>query len=151
MQLNKLTIAPSTDLLSISHGIIAHQVNLQGFMNAGLAKQVRAKYPKAYDCYYRAWQAQWFKLGMIQPVQVAETLWVVNMAAQDRYGRDRRYTDYDALRICLTKLNQWSIDRDLQAHLPYGLGCGLAGGDWSIVSQMIVECVPSAIVCRLEE
>ena len=37
------------DILSVANGIIVHQVNAQGVMGSGLAKQIREKYPMAFD------------------------------------------------------------------------------------------------------
>jgi len=39
------------DLLTIESGIIAHQVNCQGKMGAGLALKIRKKYPQVYEYY----------------------------------------------------------------------------------------------------
>lgn len=39
------------DILQASEDIIGHQVNCQGVMGAGLAKQIRNKYPHVYDEY----------------------------------------------------------------------------------------------------
>lgn len=37
------------NLLDISHGIIAHGCNAQGVMGAGVAKQIKIKYPTAFE------------------------------------------------------------------------------------------------------
>ena len=37
----------------------------------------------------------------------------------------------------------------LRVGLPFGIGCGLAGGDWSVVSRAIEETVPQAVLYRL--
>ena len=64
--------------------------------------------------------------------------YVVNMFAQDSYGRDKRYTDYIALHNCLVKVEHFMHQHHLKTlALPYGLGCGLAGGDWKIVYEII--------------
>jgi hypothetical protein len=39
------------DLLDIEEGLICHQVNTCGVFNAGLAKQIRIKYPIVFGCY----------------------------------------------------------------------------------------------------
>jgi len=39
------------DLLDITKGLIAHQVNLKGVMGDGLAKQIKDKYPNVYSQY----------------------------------------------------------------------------------------------------
>lgn len=39
------------DILDVTEGIIVQQVNCFGVMGAGLAKQIRDKWPKVYDNY----------------------------------------------------------------------------------------------------
>lgn len=132
------------DLLSVQHGIIAHQVNCKGVMGAGLAKQIRSKYPQVFDSYSKHCSDEC--LGKIQLIQVTESLYVANLFSQLNYGRGSRHTDYEAMRSCFLKLNQF---KDIDIYLPYAIGCGLAGGDWQIVSNLIDECLPTAIVCKL--
>lgn len=64
---------------------------------------------------------------------------VVNAYTQYKYGRnhsdgDPMPLDYDALRLCLKKINH--IFKDKHIGLPQ-IGCGLAGGDWTVVKKMI--------------
>ncbi len=134
------------DITTITKGAICHQVNCRGVMGAGLALRIRTKFPAAYDAYRRHYRD--LHVGMIQPVRINEALYVVNIAGQDGYGRDRQYTDYDGLRTALRKLNGWARSRNLQIYLPKGMGCSLAGGDWSIVSAIITEETPTAILCK---
>lgn len=123
------------DILAVEEGIIAHQVNLQGVMGAGLAKQIRLKYPEVYQSYSYWCKSGKLTLGSNQYLKVSDGLWICNMAAQKSYGRDKRYTNYDALRLCLRELN--ATAGSLPVYLPYGIGCGLAGGDWGVVLPMI--------------
>ncbi|MFY7932387.1 MAG: macro domain-containing protein [Microcystis aeruginosa] len=130
-------------------GIIAHQVNLQGKMGAGLALQIRRRYPAVFDRYQQAYRQGQLQLGQIQLIPVNDALYVVNLPAQTDYGIDWRQTDYDALARCLTGLADVSRQLNLTPHLPHGLGCGLAGGDWRVVCGLILRHCPEAIVCRL--
>lgn len=136
------------DILDVTSGVICHQVNLKGKMGAGLALAIRQKWPIVFEKYKAMCDRGLFQLGSIQPVQVSETLWVCNLAGQEGYGRGQQQTDYDAVRTGLEKLNKWASDRSLQVYLPHGMGCGLAGGDWSVIEQIIKETVPSALICR---
>jgi len=45
--------------------------------------------------------------------------------------------DYDAFRMCLRKINH--IFKGKKIGLPKFIGCGLAGGDWTVVEQMIAD------------
>lgn len=138
------------NILDITEGIICHQVNCQGVFNAGLAKQIRKKYPKAYELYMRRHQkGGGWHLGDYQIVLVTNALSIVNLAGQDDYGNDGRcYTNYSYLESAIRKLRDY-IAGDEKIYLPYKIGCGLAGGDWNIVSQIINEVVPNAIIVKL--
>lgn len=64
-------------------------------------------------------------------------LGVLNCYTQYNYGRDgKRYVDYDALRLCMRKLNHEFAGSKIG--LPK-IGCGLAGGDWAVVRGIIEE------------
>lgn len=127
-------------LLDIDQGIICQQVNCQKVMGSGLALSIRKKWPIVYEEYKKIDG----KLGDIDLVKVSFDLYVANLYGQDRYGRDKRYTDYDAVRMCLKKLKEW----DKQIYIPCGMGCTLGGGNWSIVCKMIEEELPNAILCN---
>ena len=137
------------DLLTITHGVITHQVNIQGKMGAGLAAAIKEKWPIVFERYKVMCDRGLFKLGSIQPVQVSETLWVCNLAGQVRYGKGLQ-TDYKAVRIGLEKLAKWSGDRGLQVYIPYKMGAGNGGADWAVIEQIIKETVPSTVICQRE-
>jgi len=123
------------DILSVKSGVIVHQVNCQGVMGAGIALKIKRKWPVVFER-YRKFK---FKLGYVQFIEVADGLWVCNLAGQDRYGRDKCYTDYDALREGFRKLFKWASNKDLKIYIPKGMGCSNAGGDWKIVSKLILD------------
>lgn len=58
------------NLLDIESGIIAHQVNCKGVMGAGLAKQIRLKYPIVYQAYIEWYCANILRPGLTQFVTV---------------------------------------------------------------------------------
>jgi hypothetical protein len=37
----------------------------------------------------------------------------------------------------------------MPVYIPYNMGCGLGGGDWEIVSGIIEETLPDAIIVKL--
>lgn len=89
------------DITIITRGIILHQVNCKGVMGCGVALAIRNKWPKVYEKYREHYQKA--KLGMIQIIPIKDDLFVVNLFAQDRYGREKRHTNYDAVESCLKK------------------------------------------------
>ena len=127
------------DLLSSDATVICHQVNCQGVMGAGLAKQVRAKYPDVYAKYHWACNHydRYTLLGKVQLVEIAPKRYVANVFGQYRYGTEKRHTDYGALRLALSKLNERFAGSTIA--LPYNMGCNLGGGDWQTVLSVIED------------
>lgn len=137
------------DLLDITEGYIGHQVNTCGVFNAGIAKQIRLKYPSVYEAYIQRNRAVGWQLGDLQVVQLKEPegLSICNIAAQESYGRTRLHTCYAALEEGLRKLN-WYSEAGKQVYLPYKIGCGLAGGDWKLVCEIITRVIPQAVIVK---
>lgn len=138
------------DLLDITEGCIGHQVNTCGVFNAGIAKQIRLKYPSVYEAYMEQYTNRQWRLGDLQVVQLKEPegLSVCNIAGQRTYGRTGLHTNYKSLELGLKKLNDYSENIGKQIYLPYKIGCGNAGGDWKKVSEIITRVIPSAIIVK---
>lgn len=131
------------DLLKIESGMICHQVNCRGVANLGLAKQVRDNFPN----WYRTFRSPaWGELGDVWYFPASDKLTIANMYAQKYYGHNKRHTNYEAFYQCLEKIQQ-EID-DTLVYFPFGIGCGLAGGNWNIVSKMIEVVLPNATIVR---
>lgn len=71
---------------------------------------------------------------------------ICNCFAQDDYGRDRQYTSYQYLRKSLLQAKTYVEgylkdvpQTPVSIRIPYGLGCGLAGGDWNMVYGILNE------------
>ncbi len=145
------------NLLNSGCEYICHQVNCLGVMGAGIAKQIKEKWPIVYDEYqekYRETNYEILKnyggfenspstsevlLGDIQLIQVEEDTTVINMFSQEYYGNDgRRYTSYDAFWICLNKIKQ-QVPKGSIIGFPMNIGCGLGGANWKVISTMISE------------
>ena len=125
------------DILNVSDSIICQQVNCRGVMGAGLAKQIRDKYPTVYPDYKR--YASTDSLGTCLFVPVADGNIVANLFGQLDYGRGIRYTQYAALEQCLRRVAEVSRERCKPVAIPFNLGCGLAGGDWTVVLSLIKQ------------
>jgi O-acetyl-ADP-ribose deacetylase (regulator of RNase III) len=126
------------DLLDCDADLICHQVNCQGVMGAGLARSIRTKYPEVFSAYvekctrYARSQAL---LGTVQAISIAPSKYIVNIFGQWRYGTDRRHTDYNALDRAFHTINERCKNKSIA--IPYKMGCGLGGGDWNIVLNLI--------------
>lgn len=120
--------------------VICHQVNCQGVMGSGIAKQVREKYPWVYKAYIE-WCSQnkpEYLLGRAQPINAKGEMIIVNIFAQENFGYDGKcYTDYNALKNGL-KTVRLNFKNNTIA-IPYLMGCHRGGGDWNVVYKMIEE------------
>lgn len=131
------------DIFESGADIICHQVNCQGVMGSGVAKQVREKYPEVYKqykilCDYVKNNPKKKLLGARQFIKIAENKYIINLFAQENYGYDGKcYTDYDALRKSLEDTK--AFFKDSVIAFPYLMGCHRGGGDWNIVYKMIEE------------
>ena len=74
------------DIFSTSAAVIGHGCNCRGRMGAGIAVQIRRRYPAAFDAYRTSCQAGAFRPGLAQLVRTMPH-WILNMATQERYGR----------------------------------------------------------------
>lgn len=131
------------NLLDSNCDYICHQVNCQGVMGAGIAKQIRERWPEVYESYkdtyieYMSYGSGWL-LGKVDFVPIHDTCQeVVNMFCQDECGYDgSRYTSYDAFATALYNIS-YRVDVGASIGFPKNIGCGLGGGDWQIISRLI--------------
>lgn len=132
------------DILTVNRGIVVHQVNCQRVMGAGLALQIRKKYPRHYEDYV----SRIPHLGGLVISQINSELYVIGVYGQERYGKSGRQTDYAALEKGLKAVKRIAAEKHLPVYVPYGIGCGLAGGSWDVVKQIVAASVPDAFVVR---
>lgn len=152
------------DLISLAlqgeFDVIAHGVNCMCRMSAGIAP----KMAKAFECDRFEMEAIWLKgdmdkLGLIDAAsgyldngdivmdfdgyfdnkEGLKEIYVVNAYTQYNYGKNHKDgvevpLDYEALTLCMRKINHRFKGKHIG--LPK-IGCGLAGGDWSTVKQII--------------
>lgn len=123
------------NLLNTEIPYIAHCVNAQGKMRSGVAKAIREAYPKAYDDYMDVYNSTGLKMGKVI-CSTNKPHNILHIVGQRNYGYDGdQYVDYLALRDGFRTINKNVQDR---VAMPL-IGCGLAGGDWRIVSAIIEE------------
>ncbi len=134
-------ILEHSNLLEVKSGIICHQVNCIGVMGAGLALQIRNKWPMVFNQYKddcKQFMAHPDKmLGHVLDVSVEPSLVVANCFGQVFPSNVGRQTDYEAWDTILAKLQDLSNYFALDINFPYMIGCGLAGGDWDMMSEKI--------------
>ena len=111
---------------------LAHQVNCQNRIGAGVSKPIITAFPKAEEMYHRAFEAYSDKemFGKMVKVPVAGSLDVVHIFSQINYGNAAKtgkvYTDMGKLTHSVKRLCEL-YDMVI---IPDHIGCGLAGGNW---------------------
>ena len=137
--------------------VFVHQCNCFATMGAGIAKQIAMAYPEVKEADKQNFKERgaYGQLGTILPVHCHDGRFCVNMYSQFHYGKGKQ-TDYEAFSKCLRELTWFAKDRPKKIiGFPYGIGCGLAGGDWNIVSRMIrsfAKKVPNDVfIIKLQE
>lgn len=141
------------DLTQTDEPHVAHQVNCQGAFASGIAGAYRERFPETYRDYMDFWEENRHQgenlLGMVAltrlpvGVSVIQAPYVFHCFSQWDYGRKKQlYTNYEALRKALKVvfrtvrgLND-GFDRPRRVAMPK-IGCGLGGGDWKVVSDII--------------
>ena len=134
------------NILNVTEGIIVQQVNCMGVMGAGLAKQIKDKWPNIYSDYKEKLSLTTCNkdlLGKIRWTKAdsksADYLYVASIFGQYDYGRDKRYTIYPALFKGLESVFEIAYIDKMPIYIPKGLGCGLAGGNWDFVEAYIQD------------
>lgn len=138
--------------------VVTHGCNCLCQMGAGIAPQMANEFGcndfKMEGSEYRGdinklgtidWELKWFedKRWVTYPDEggkwATHQLFVVNSYTQFKYGGNHtdgvsKPLDYDALTLCMRKINHEFKGKRIG--LPQ-IGCGLAGGDWSVVKEII--------------
>lgn len=129
------------DLLESNEQIIVHQVNCKGVMGSGVARCIKYKYPKAFNSYKKHCDISGSELlGKIQVINVEDNKKVINMFAQDDYGRDKQYTDLIAFKQCVLKIVDYAKRNNIHSvAMPYKIGCGTGGANWSNVYSILCD------------
>lgn len=121
---------------------VIHQTNYFGVMGGGIALQIKHQFPNVFDEYAKLCATKTMEqlLGQAQLVKTTHAngakFTICNCFGQGDYGRVVCYTKYDALENAMILVNK-AAPKDARILIPKFIGCGLAGGDWNIVSDMI--------------
>jgi len=131
------------DLLALAlegrFDVVVHGCNCMCVMGAGIAKQVRERFPEAYEADLETPKGSREKLGTISTAvvkRVDRVFHVVNAYTQFDWRGSGMKADYDAIRSAMKDVKKAFSGKRIG--YPQ-LGAGLAGGDWSVISQIISE------------
>lgn len=126
--------------------VVMHQVNCLGVADAGFAKQVRERFSGWYESYseYCRFSKDNPKelLGRFHQHAVNDRLIICSAFAQVGISKTAVMTDYRAWDTILRRIEKQISEKnrnDRQSwslHIPYGIGCGLGGGDWEEMKSL---------------
>lgn len=114
--------------------VICHGANCLQIMGAGIARQIRDKYPEAYAADKKTKIADDKKLGTFSKAKTKEGFLVYNFYTQYHLGR---CATLSAIKSCFEKLKQ-EITKETRIGIP-AIGCGLGGLNWKDVEKLIDE------------
>jgi len=125
-----------TALIEGEVGVLLHVCNNKGVMGSGIALEIKNRIPDAYESYKYVHEKFGLELGSTSyGFSNTSDRFVINMVAQNGYGSGKRFLNYGALAQCLHAV---SLDMTVEKiGLPYKMGADRAGGDWTIVLEMI--------------
>lgn len=135
---------------------VAHCVNTRGVMGAGLAAKLKSKYPLLFDRYKRHCSSHnqndllgsnYYTTVQREGVKAKDDEFcsnkdnwnghIINMFAQLDFGTKTRQVNYGAISSCLSDAVTSYCTKGTRIGFPYGMCCGLAGGDWNVILEMI--------------
>lgn len=128
---------------------IAHQCNCFHTMGGGIARIIAQKYPEALEADKKTAYGSKEKLGsaslalVSHELDTSKNILIFNCYSQYNFGGGVQ-THYDSVRKVFDFIKRSgekaaSLAGPVTLGIPYGYGCGLAGGDWNIVRGIIGE------------
>lgn len=129
--------------------VIVHGCNCRKNMGAGIAKQIKEEFPHAYKADRHGYSFP----GYFTYYTYKDGLTIINAYTQINIGRanenyiknfkkmDVKYKDsqknrYEFIRLACRRINRLYNSKKIGLPL---IGCGLAGGKWDIVKEIIKE------------
>jgi O-acetyl-ADP-ribose deacetylase (regulator of RNase III) len=139
----KYVIGDATRPKGEGNKIICHVCNNVGAWGAGFVLALSSRWKAPEESYRDSAENRELVLGKVIIVPVEEDIVVANMVAQHSIYPDQDGLPpirYGALRTALTAVNDLAVQINGTLHMPR-IGCGLAGGRWSDVEQIIKDVV----------
>lgn len=148
--------------------VIAHSCNCQNVMGAGIAKQIKDRYPKAFEADTERWGNEYndggnwrCQIGDYSKAVIEDQGTIYNLYTQSGYSSKERQVNYEYFWKALKAMEEDLCASHVQKHeynpapppilgLPYGISCGLAGGNWKIIKAIIEDIfLDSMIECYI--
>jgi O-acetyl-ADP-ribose deacetylase (regulator of RNase III) len=145
--------------------VIAHSCNCQNVMGGGIAKQIKDRYPQAFEADTERWSNEYndggnwrcqigdYSKAEIKSNSVSGGLiflpnnkgTIYNLYTQSGYSTKSRQVNYEYFWQALKNMQedllfiQHETGEPQVLGLPYAISCGLAGGNWGIIKAMIED------------
>lgn len=124
------------DILKATENIICHQVNVDGIMGGGLARQIASRYPNVEESYQKFCNIGEHNYeilgGLSTSVYIGNNQYIANCFTQ----KPNFDTNYDSLKYCFKDLLFKCKKNKISIAVPYKYGCGIAKGNWNEVSKL---------------
>lgn len=131
-----------SDITKVDFGVIAHGVNCQRRMGAGVALAIRNKWPEVYEAYMNNIVDEGKErtlLGSAHAIRVGEKVWVVNCYTQEKFGgAGTKWADAKAIERSLRFAFSVALHEELPLHT-VKIGSDLGGLDWETEVRPIFE------------
>lgn len=131
-----MVIIKAGNLLEAEEDILVHQVNVDGIMGGGIAKQIANKFLKVEEEYIKfceSYNNDYERLKGKVDLTEENRKYIANMFSQ----RKDFTTDYVSMQTALTTIKEYAEQEGLTVAMPYKIGCGIAKGDFNIVLDII--------------
>ena len=149
--------------------VIAHSCNCQNVMGAGIAKQIKDRYPQAFEADRERWDNEYndggnwrCQIGDYSKAEIKSMFLpnnkgrIYNLYTQSGYSVRKREVNYEYFWKALKAMQedllfiQHETGEPQVLGLPYGISCGLAGGNWKIIKAIIEDIfLDSLIECYI--
>ena len=117
--------------------VIIHGCNCFSTMGAGIAKGIKTEFPEAFKADANTEKGSKEKLGTYSSVTVSRNgheITIINAYTQHHWRGRGIKADYDAIQKVFASVKQSHSGKRIGYPL---IGAGLAGGDWSVISNII--------------
>lgn len=131
------------DIFDSGADIVCHSCNCQVCFGAGIALEIKNRFPEVFmdDC--ETIRGDRGKLGTIRIVKLTTyhptIKYCTNMYSQFSMGRDKRHVNYEALYRCLEAIRGHITNTAFKIAFPYKLSSQNAGGSWKVVKCMLED------------
>lgn len=133
--------------------VIAHGCNCFHTFGAGIAKGIKQMFPEAYEADRETKHGDVRKMGNLSFYEHDTPVRVYNLYTQVYPGKSRgikfdtQRDRYNAIESALKRMCKHLKPTD-KLGLPM-IGAGLAGGDWGVISEIIIDVLPFATIVQL--